>query len=108
MSSTLAAVRDLVAASAVLISAHGYDQLADDDILISDVLEGVAGAQVVEDYPEYHKGPSVLVLQRDGSGRPVHVVWGIPRGAERPAVLVTAYRPVAERWTADFLRRMET
>ncbi len=58
MSSTLAAVRDLVAASDVLISAHGYDQLADDDILISDVLEGVAGAQVVETTPNIIRVPA--------------------------------------------------
>jgi len=34
------------------------------------------------------------------------VVWGIPKGAFSPAVLVTAYRPDADLWTADFLRRI--
>jgi hypothetical protein len=105
MSQTLQLVIDLVAHQDVLISDHGYDELAEDGILITDVMAGVAHAVVVEDYPEYHKGPCVLVLQKDHEGKPLHVVWGIPKNAAAPAVVVTAYRPDAEQWTEDFMRR---
>ena len=27
------------------------------------------------------------------AGEPIHVVWGIPKGHDKPVVLVTAYRP---------------
>ena len=105
MSDTLRQVVELIRNGHVLISTHGYDEMAEDGILAREALEGAAAAVVVEDYPEYGKGPCTLVLQRDRSGHPIHVVWGIPRGQVSPAVLVTAYRPDPIRWTDDFLRR---
>ena len=105
MSNTLEKVRQLVAEGSVRISDHGYDELAADGILAGEVLAGVESAQLVEDYPQYGKGPCALVLQADSQSRPIHAVWGIPRGRNGPAVLVTAYRPDPNLWENGFLRR---
>ena len=105
MSQILKGLQALVATRNIVISDHGYDELASDNIFVQDVIEGVKSAILVEDYPDYHKGPCVLVLQLDREGNPIHVVWGIPKGASSPAVVVTAYRPDPLRWSQDFLRR---
>jgi hypothetical protein len=104
MIDTLKRIRELVGRREVYVSDHGYDELANDDIFIQDILAGVLEAKVIEDYPDYYKGPSVLVLQRDELG-PIHVVWGISKNATSPAVLITAYRPDPDLWSKDYLRR---
>jgi hypothetical protein len=105
MSETLERIRLLVRRGEVVASLHGFRELAADAILIDDVVSGVGDCLPMEDYPDATRGPSVLVLQRDREDRPIHVVWGIRKGSVSPAVLVTAYRPDLERWSADLMRR---
>ncbi len=105
MSATLLAIQRLIAVGKYRVSDHAYDQLADDALLVEEVVAGVVRAIVVEDYPTYAKGPCVLVLQRDAAGSPIHALWGIPMGATEPAGLVTVYRPHPTRWDATFMRR---
>jgi hypothetical protein len=105
MSETLLRVQALVARGQYIVSRHGFRELAADDILVEDVLAGVKAAVKVEDYPDSRKEPSVLVLQHDRKGEPIHIRWGIPRIAATPAILVTAYRPATDLWSTDFMKR---
>jgi len=107
MSKTLQRIRELVDSGEVRISDHGYDELAEDGIFAREVIAGVGEAILIEDYPDYPKGPCVLLRKKDKDGQPIHVVWGIPRNADAPAVMVTAYRPNADKWTNDFLKRKQ-
>ena len=69
MSQLFDKVLNLVTSGQVFISAHGYDELAQNDILA-----GIANAIILEEYPDYAKGPCVLVLQKDKNESPIHVV----------------------------------
>lgn len=105
MSDLLKRIQELVAQGDVRISEHGYDELANDGLTAREAVGGVGDARIVEEYPNYPKGPSVLLLQKATGGSLIHVVWGIPKGYEQPAVLITAYRPDPARWDKSFVRR---
>lgn len=105
MSDLLRQMQDLVANGEVRVSEHGYDELAEDGVTAREAISGIQEAVIVEEYPKYPKGPSVLVLQNTRDGAPIHVVWGIPKGHNKPVVLITAYRPDPARWDENFMRR---
>ena len=99
-------ITTLVKARELRISEHGYDELSADNLQIDEIIHGIETALVIEEYPEYPKGPAILLLQKDQFEKPVHVVWGIPKGYNTSAVLVTAYRPDKDRWDSSFTKRI--
>lgn len=105
MSDTFDTIRALIAEGNVRISEHGYDELADEGLLAKELIEAVETAEVIEDYPNYPKGPCFLVFHRTKDGRSVHAVWGLPSGHTNPAVLITAYVPDPKKWESGFKRR---
>jgi hypothetical protein len=102
----LAQIQALAAAGEAILSQHAYDRLREHGISGVDIEAGIAGPVEIEEYPEYHKGPSVLALQEDANKQPIHVLWGIRLGTTGPAVVITGYRPDPTRWTTDFRRRL--
>ncbi len=96
---------NLIKKGEVVISSHGYDELADDNILVKELIETIDEAIVINEYPDYSKGPCILILQKDKNGKPIHSVWGIAKNSNSPAVLITAYRPDPERWNENFSKR---
>jgi hypothetical protein len=61
---TLQQVIALVTRGDVRVSEHGYDELAADGILVRDSVDSIRSAEPVENYPEFVKGPCVLVLMK--------------------------------------------
>lgn len=98
-------IRAHVQAGKVRVSEHGRQELLDDGISSASAVAGLAGATVIEDYPDYAKGQCVLCLQRDERGEPVHVLWGIAANNPATATLIAAYRPDPSRWMEDWMTR---
>ena len=95
----------LIADRKVRASAHAVARGSKRDILLTEVIQRTPSGLLIEDYPDYHVGPAILVLVFDGSDRPIHAVWGLEKGTSEPAVLVTAYRPDPDDWEVDFRTR---
>ena len=97
----------LVRSGDVLISEHGYEELIEDGLTVKDVLGAINEAVVVEEYPNFSRGPCILLLQKDGQSNPIHVVWGIRKGHDRPVILVTAYYPDPNKWDKTLKQRIK-
>jgi len=104
---TFQKIKKLIEKRNILISSHGYDELAEDGILVRDIISTVQEAIVLEDYPDFGKGPCCLVLQKDDKENPIHAVWGISKNTKKPAVLITAYRPSDKKWSDNYTRRQD-
>lgn len=70
MSKTFERILKLIRQGSVVISGLGYEEVSEDDIIVEDILDSALGGIVIEDYPEYSKGPCVLVLQRGNRADP--------------------------------------
>lgn len=105
MSRTLDLVRENVKAGRIRVSEHCMAELSDDDIDLKQVIDGLASARAIEDYPDYHKGPSVLCIQYDADNRAIHVLWGVALRNRDVATVITAYRPDPTKWDADLVTR---
>lgn len=79
MSEFLEKIKSLVHDGDVRVSEHGYDELADDGLSPREIVKGIDEAILIEDYPRYHKGPCVLVLQKDGSSASIMWCGAYPR-----------------------------
>ncbi|MGE0827401.1 MAG: DUF4258 domain-containing protein [Candidatus Binatia bacterium] len=96
-------IRKKIEADRFEFSKHAVDQSIIRRISVQEVREGVANAEVIEDYPEDKYGPSCLIFGRTIAGRPLHVQCSYP---SRPLIkIITLYEPDPARWIDFKIRR---
>lgn len=71
----------------------------------AEVLQALAGGEIIEEYPNDRPYASCLILGRTRAGRPLHVVCA-PVLDEVKLVIITTYEPEPSRWDSDFQRRV--
>jgi len=77
------------------VTQHAQQEMAEEDILLSDVLEALQRGNVLEHYPEHRRGPCCLVCGYTETRRPLHVVCT----TEQPLlILITVYEPKPPKW----------
>ena len=78
--------------------------MVEENIELKEVLEAVATAQVIENYPEHRRGPCCLLNGQTERGRPLHIVCTT---AQPSLIIITAYEPRPPKWVTPTQRRQE-
>jgi len=92
-----------MAYSRLVFRVHAIQRMFQRHFSEEDIRQGMASAEVIEEYPHDKPYPSRLVLGRVGS-RPIHLV--VADNAEaKETIVITVYDPDPEQWEADFKRR---
>ena len=99
----LGRVRSAIAAGRVVWSRHGVVRMQERGISRADVLDGLRGGQVIENYPDDVPYPSALVLGF-ADGRPIHVVVALDTSTPE-AHIITVYEPSLEEFDPDWRTR---
>ena len=90
----------------VLYLPHAVRQMSHSDRMIApaEVEHIVISGEVIEDYPQDPRGHSCLLLGVGEGGRLLHVVCS-PKDDYLAIIIITAYVPDPEQWSADVRRR---
>lgn len=104
MSETFHIVKELVNAGKFRVSQHGDEEMREDALYLTALLNSLSIATVVEDYPDAWKGPSVLLLQ-EFEGMKFHAIWGLSKSEPNIATIITAYVPDTTKWNTALTKR---
>lgn len=83
------------------ISFHGEKERYAEDITLSDLETAISNGEILEDYPNYPRGPSCLVLGYS-QNRPIHIVCGYT--PIKWIRIITVYIPKLPKWINERTR----
>ncbi len=96
-------IRRLAAREALRVTQHAQQEMAEEDILLDEVLESIHSGQILENYPEHRRGPCCLLLGYTSDQRPLHIV---STTVQPVLVLITVYEPKPPKWVTPTRRRL--
>ncbi len=95
-------IQEQVNNRSIRFTLHAHQKMVAEKINVADLLQALANAQLLEDYPEYERGPCCLVCGKTKTGRPIHVVCTT---TQPELVIITIYEPTLPKWITPHQRR---
>lgn len=86
----------------IRITQHAFEEMAEEDIKLNDVLEAFSTGQILENYPEHRRGACCLIGGKTKKGRHLHIVCTT---MIKPVIIITAYEPKLPKWITPVKRR---
>jgi len=86
----------------IRITQHAQQEMAEEGIVLNEVLEAIATGQILENYPEHRRGACCLLNGVTKEGRPLHIVCTTARPV---LIIITVYQAKPPKWTTPTQRR---
>lgn len=94
---TLTNIVNAIQTSQVRITDHADEEAEADNLTFDEIYFSVLHGEIIETYLADKPYPSCLIYGENFSGEPIHSVWAYNENNQW-GVLITVYRPNAERW----------
>lgn len=86
----------------IRVTQHAQQEMAEEGIMLDEVLEAIATGQILENYPEHRRGARCLLNGLTQNGRPLHIVCTTARPI---LIIITVYGPKPPKWITPIQRR---
>ena len=102
-SSIKARIIEQIRAGLVRFTIHAHQEMAAENFALDDVLEGLTGGQLLENYPEHKRGACALFGGVALDERPIHIVCTTGHPV---LIVITVYEPKPPKWLTPTQRNL--
>jgi len=102
VAAVLVRIKALATAGRYQLSSHVTARMAQHEITLAEMLEVIAIARLLENYPTFYQGPACLIYGDTTARRPIHIVCSTTLPT---LILITVYVPTSPKWLAPMQRR---
>jgi hypothetical protein len=102
-SSIKARIIEQIRAGLVRFTIHAHQEMAAENFVLDDVLEGLTGGQLLENYPEHKRGACALFGGVALDERPIHIVCTTGHPV---LIVITVYEPKPPKWLTPTQRNL--
>jgi len=94
-------IREQVVKRQISFTLHAQQEMTNDKVKVAELLGMLQECTMIEDYPDYRRGPCCLVGGLTSAGRYLHAVCSttLPE-----LVIITVYEPKRPKWETPFQR----